>query len=169
MSQIPEWAMKREISPDPMETEQAAIDRLNAIDKKIRAVEQQFAQEKYREIERLKDEMEKLKEVNQQLSIRVYQQGFEQWKKVCASEVFQELKHGKYRDILMLLQDGEISVGKAAQSIAELAGGVEPLLPVLSPFVDDDKSWKERYEELKAVVDSTRDSLRDIIKGENNG
>ena len=51
------------------------------------------------------------------------------WKNVCSSEVFQELKHGKYRHVLLLLQDQQISIGKCAQAIAEIANGVEPILP----------------------------------------
>jgi hypothetical protein len=43
--------------------------------------------------------------------------------------VFQELKHGTYRPVLQLLQNQQISVGKCAQAIAELAAGCKPVLP----------------------------------------
>ena len=83
----------------------------------------------------------------------MHAQSMGRWKAVCDTDVFQELKHGKYRDILELLSDGEISIGKAAQSIAERANGIEPSLP---PHTLDDEScisWKDRYDKLKAEYD----------------
>src|SRR5215469_16236649 len=47
------------------------------------------------------------------------------WKRVTSNEVFYELKHGKFADILKLLGDGEISTSKAAEAIVERANGVE--------------------------------------------
>jgi hypothetical protein len=73
------------------------------------------------------------------------------WKEVVSTEVFQDLKHGKFKDIMYLLADGEISVGKAAEAITERAAGIEPRLP--ESTLTDDRSWKERYDELKAAVD----------------
>ena len=91
------------------------------------------------------------------LARRLYQRESENWKQVCASDVFQELKHGKYRDIMTLLSDGEISVGKAAEAIAERAGGVEPFLPDWNPPEHDaELSWKERYDKLKASIPAER-------------
>ena len=82
-----------------------------------------------------------------------YAKGLEVWKAVVSTDVYQDLKHDKFRDIMTLLADGEISVGKAAQSIVERAGGIEPRLPEYdtSQWVDD-KSWKERHDELKAEI-----------------
>ncbi len=53
------------------------------------------------------------------------------WRKVVATEVFQDMKNGRYRDILTLLQCQEISVGKAVEAICERAAGIEPTLPKL--------------------------------------
>jgi hypothetical protein len=53
-----------------------------------------------------------------------------QWGRVCQSPLFQYLKHDSGRRILQMLADGEISIGKAAQSIVEeYELGVTPLLP----------------------------------------
>lgn len=70
------------------------------------------------------------------------------WKQICESDVFQELKHGKYRGVMQLLQDGEISVGKAAQAIAEIAHGVTPVLPDYE-LRDGELSWKEQCDRLR--------------------
>lgn len=80
--------------------------------------------------------------------------GMEVWKAVVSTDVYQDLKHGKYRDILTFLSDGEISVGKAAEAITERAAGIEPRLPDWNPPEHDaDLSWKERYDKLKAEFD----------------
>jgi hypothetical protein len=44
-------------------------------------------------------------------------------------KTFVELKHGVVGDILWMLQDCQISRGKAAEALAEVAHGVEPRLP----------------------------------------
>lgn len=65
----------------------------------------------------------------------------QKWQQVCESEWFQNLNHyGTARTILSLLQDGEISRGKAAASLVELAHGVTPDLPDpgLPAFADDE-------------------------------
>jgi hypothetical protein len=77
--------------------------------------------------------IETLTEDKKSLIEECYHLRRDRWAKVCASEVFQELKHGKYREVMFLLQQGEISIGKAAEAIAELAHGVKPLLPKVSP------------------------------------
>lgn len=83
-----------------------------------------------------------------------YEKGREVWKDVVSTDVYQELKFGKFRDILNLLADGEISVGKAAESIVQRAAGIEPSLPEWTYTSDDlDLSWKERYDELKSEFD----------------
>ncbi len=88
---------------------------------------------------------------------RWYEEHMKIWKEVVSTEVFQDLKHGQYRDILNLLADGEISVGKCAESIVERAAGIEPLLP--NPTTENDMSWKERYDELKEQTDKERNEL----------
>ena len=85
---------------------------------------------------------------------RSHDLNMEVWKAVVDTDVYQDLKHGKFRDIMNLLADGEISIGKAAESIAERAGGIEPRLPERTYLADDaDLSWKERYDALKAEFD----------------
>ena len=86
---------------------------------------------------------------------RSHDLNMEVWKAVVDTDVFQDLKHGKYRDILDLLADGDISVGKAAEAIAERAGGLQPILPPydFENWQNDDRSWKERYDALKAEFD----------------
>ncbi len=96
-----------------------------------------------------------------------YEKGREVWKTVVSTEVYQDLKFGKYRDILNLLADGEISVGKAAESIVERAGGIEPRLP--ESTLRDDRSWKERYEELALKLQADKDDFLDLNEYWNGG
>ncbi len=96
--------------------------------------------------------------------LRCYQLGTGVWKKVVATEVFQDLKHGRFRDILDLLADGEISVGKASQSIVERAGGIEPSLPALQTAFADDLSWRERYEAMAKEKDARIKELEDEME-----
>lgn len=58
-----------------------------------------------------------------------YRHDQERWKQICESEVFQDLKHGRFRHVLYLLANQQISVGKCAEAIAEIAHGVSPQLP----------------------------------------
>jgi hypothetical protein len=96
-----------------------------------------------------------LKTERDEYARKLYQRESENWKHVCASDVFQDLKHEKFRDIMTLLADGEISVGKAAEAIVERASGVEPFLPtVIYSEVDADLSWRERYDKLKASIET---------------
>lgn len=62
------------------------------------------------------------------------------WLKTFGHKVYGNLKHGEVGFVLSLLQEGEISRGKAAEAIAELLVGNEPLLPVLqgNTFGDDE-------------------------------
>lgn len=87
-----------------------------------------------------------------QLSKALHEREMATWKNVCDSEVFQDLKHGRFRDILLLLKDGEISVGKAAESIIERANGLEPRLPGRDMLIPDDATWREVADELKWVL-----------------
>lgn len=83
------------------------------------------------------------------------------WGNVCESAVFQELKHGKYRDVLHALQDGAISVGKAAQTIAERAHcGEDSGMPPFTPTLSDDVSWKERAEAAESRLTQLEGALR---------
>ncbi len=95
---------------------------------------------------------------------RWYEEHMKIWKAVVSTEVFQDLKHGQYRDILNLLADGEISVGKCAEAIVERAAGIEPLLPAcdLSQY-NDDMSWKEQFEALKKRTDSEINGVLELI------
>lgn len=53
------------------------------------------------------------------------------WLKTFGHKVYCNLKHGDVGFVLSLLQEGEISRGKAAEAIAELLVGNEPRLPLL--------------------------------------
>jgi hypothetical protein len=92
---------------------------------------------------------------------RLYLRESENWKRVCASDVYQDLKHGAYRDIMGLLSDGEISIGKAAEAIAERCGGIEPFLPDWNPPEQDaDLSWRERHDKSVARLTAQVDALK---------
>ena len=67
-----------------------------------------------------------MKSQRDQANLRWYEEHMRIWKEVVSTDVYQDLKHGKFRDIMNLLADGEISIGKAAESIAERAAGIEP-------------------------------------------
>lgn len=76
----------------------------------------------------------------------------ERWGNVVATDVFQLLKHEpKYRVILNLLADGQISVGKCAESVAEVAAGCVPNLPPWRGY-ESELSWKERNEKLAGAL-----------------
>lgn len=75
----------------------------------------------------------------------------ERWKEVCSLEVFSELKHGKFRHVLTMLQNQIISVGKAAQSIAEIAHGVTPRLPEYDGPGPDETALDLALEKLEAA------------------
>jgi len=92
--------------------------------------------------------IEQLQTLRHEIATKYHDYSMAVWKGVVSTDVYQDLKHGAYRDIMNLLSDGEISVGKAAQSIAERAAGIEPALP--APTAENNKSWKEMYDELKA-------------------
>jgi hypothetical protein len=90
-----------------------------------------------------------------------YRKGMEVWKSVVSTDVYQDLKFGKFRDILNLLADGEISVGKCAQSIVERAGGLEPRLP--KPTLESDLSWKEQYDEAEKRIEQLENVKASLI------
>jgi hypothetical protein len=84
------------------------------------------------------------------------------WTNVCASDVFQEFKHGRFRHVLHLLANGYISVGKAAQVIAELAhSGESSEHPELNMLFDEDVSWRERFESASEEVIRLKKLLND--------
>lgn len=62
------------------------------------------------------------------------------WLKTFGFRVFCELKHGDVGIVLSLLQEGDISRGKAAEAIVELLAGNKPPLPALNgnTFGEDD-------------------------------
>ena len=67
-------------------------------------------------------------------------EAMKEWLKTFGFKVFCELKHGDIGFVLSLLQEGDISRGKAAEAIAELLVGSEPQLPKLqgNTFGEDD-------------------------------
>jgi hypothetical protein len=80
-----------------------------------------------------------------------YRLSQERWGNVCATDVFQLLKHEpKYRVVMNLLADGQISVGKCAEAITEIAAGCVARLPEWNGY-ECELSWKERYESLHAA------------------
>src|SRR5689334_2802699 len=97
------------------------------------------------------EECERLKAERADILRESYDKMLANWKNVCASDIFQELKHGFCRQVLHMLADGQISVGKAAQTIAEHAhSGDHSTLPPLPEheYADsnDAISWKDRAE-----------------------
>ena len=66
---------------------------------------------------------------------------------------FLTLKYGEARAILALLQDGQISVGKACEALAELAHGVSPRIPEpQGEPLSDDVVPSKRIAELEAAL-----------------
>lgn len=98
------------------------------------------------------------------LNDRLYVLSRERWSEVCKSEVFQELKHGQYRPVLQLLQNQQISVGKAAQAIAELAHGCTPNLPSdyegwIDPGTVIDEALQQK-EHVESQLETMRKALQ---------
>lgn len=80
------------------------------------------------------------------------------WKRAIATNLYADLTT-TYHDILTLLADGEVSVGKACEAIAERSIGKEPALP--SPTLPsratlENLSWRDLYNELKLERDALR-------------
>lgn len=90
------------------------------------------------------------------------------WLETFGFRVFCALKHGKVGFVLSLLQEGDISRGKAAEAIAELLVGNEPILPKLqgNTFGEDDfpsetvanlraelAAEREKYTECSTALD----------------
>lgn len=87
------------------------------------------------------------------------------WQSSPAYETFVTLKHGAVGHILRMLQGGQISRGRAAETLAELAHGISPdrvrMPEPVSPLFDEDETpaetcqrLKERLAELEAVAES---------------
>jgi hypothetical protein len=72
-----------------------------------------------REIATLRAENEQLKTDN----VRLIRAEMRKWHDSPAFDTFVELKHGPSGAVLRALQDGEITCGKAAECLAELAHG----------------------------------------------
>ena len=80
------------------------------------------------------------------------------WKRAIATNLYADLTT-TYHDILTLLADGEISVGKACEAIAERSIGKEPALPtpsLPSRATLENLSWRDLYNELKLERDALR-------------
>jgi hypothetical protein len=108
----------------------------------------------------LRVEIERLSKERDEARKDWYELHKERWKQVCASDTFQLLKHEpEYRHILELLSMGEISIGKCAEAITEVAAGCKPKLPDLD-WPDDDKSWKEKFDVLEARCRELTEALR---------
>jgi type I site-specific restriction endonuclease len=114
-------------------------------------------------LEGLCDKIDKLDEQRTEAVRYSYQLQMERWKDVCASEVFQELKHGKFKLVLHLLQNQEISVGKCAEAIAEIAHGCTPRLP------SDYPDFREPSEALEQALTRAEQAIseRDALRAEN--
>lgn len=82
------------------------------------------------------------------------------WLKTFGFKVYAELKHGDVGFVLSLLQEGDISRGKAAEAIAELLVGGKPPLPALigNTFGEDDFP-SETVTKLRAELAAARNSV----------
>ena len=80
------------------------------------------------------------------------------WKRAIATNLYADLTT-TYHDILTLLADGEISIGKACEAIAERSIGKEPALPtpsLPSRATLENLNWRDLYNELKLERDALR-------------
>lgn len=112
-----------------------------------------------RDNESLRAELEKIRKERDEATRDCYKLHMERWKDVCASEVFQELKHGKFRQVLLMLQDQQLSVGKAAESIAEIAHGCTPRLP---DWKDEDTLRAKDKDELLSKLESAESRIGEL-------
>jgi hypothetical protein len=74
------------------------------------------------------------------------------WLDSPAFQTFVDLKHGIVGDVLCALQEGEISRGKAAECLAEIAhGATEVRLPRYRGYFAEDETPVEKCERLEAI------------------
>ena len=78
------------------------------------------------------------------------------WFKTFGFAVYAELRHGPIGAVLTLLQSGDISRGKAAEAIAELLVGGNPVLP---PYIDDTFGDDDIPREVVAKLREERDAF----------
>jgi hypothetical protein len=117
------------------------------------------------EIEELVKRIEELEGLNAEL----VKNSRQDWLKSPAFQTFIDLKHGPIGTILMLLQEGQISRGKCAEALAELAHGIAPedvRLPAFSESVfTDDQTPAEVCAAKDAEITrltAERDNLRSV-------
>lgn len=119
-----------------------------------------------RECERLTVEVEKATQGRNESAahaMSLVQRANQHWLESPAFDTFVRLKHGPIGIVLTLLQEGQISRGKCAEVLAELAHGVAPedvRLPAFkeSPFIDD-----QTPTELCAAKDAEIARLREAL------
>jgi hypothetical protein len=103
------------------------------------------------------------------LNAELVESSRQDWLKSPAFQTFIDLKHGPIGTILMLLQEGQISRGKCAEALAELAHGIAPedaRLPAFSESVfTDDQTPSEVCAAKDAEITrltAERDNLRSV-------
>lgn len=96
-------------------------------------------------------------------------EAMKRWLKTFGFKVFCELKQGPIWYTLLLLQEGDISRGKAAETIAELLVGNDPDLPgVVSKTFDEDEFPSETVAKLRAREEKLRRALDGVMIGGNH-
>lgn len=91
-------------------------------------------------------------------------EAMKRWLKTFGFKVFCELKQGPIWYTLLLLQEGDISRGKAAETIAELLVGNDPDLPgVVSKTFDEDEFPSETVAKLRAREEKLRRALEEAM------
>lgn len=99
----------------------------------------------------LRAEIEELKTKNRD----AFRRSTKEWLASPAFKTFADLKHSRVGQILVMLQDGQISRGRGCEALAELAHGVavdDVRLPeACAPVFGDDETPAETYSALRAT------------------
>lgn len=110
------------------------------------------------EIARLREELALVKCGEPNHPDRAY--AMKGWLKTFGFKVYRELKQGDVGFVLSLLQSGEITRSRAAEAIAELLTGAEPLLPQFEGDVfAEDEMPRETVARLREAVRELREAL----------
>jgi hypothetical protein len=87
-----------------------------------------------------------------------------QWLDSPAFKTFVDLKYGIVGDVLASLQDGEISRGRAAECLAEIAhGAAEVRIPKSQGFFGEDEFPIERVKQAESECDTLKRDLADAL------
>jgi hypothetical protein len=86
----------------------------------------------------------------------------QKWLQSPAFDTFVDLKHGVVGKVLSALQEGEISRGRAAECLAEIAhGATEVQMPKHRGFFAEDETPVERCEKTEAQLVAARQQAAD--------